>query len=255
MTQTPGCTGAACKYALLKGVASTCNNPKTKLRLINSGGLEVINVTIDNHRMFVESTDAVPVEPVEVGSLRINNGQRYDVLVCSKTGSLAPAFVRAYIEAVQFNQPALLSETALALLYYTPTPPTGNALPANKTTYAPPRLCTTCTGNTGLRPEKVLRVANDPDLQPPPPTRTITLEVSMFNDVNGIQYAHFNNVSTARGWHWEGRSLALRWGPAPPPRQRAGKRERGVLPSLAPPHPRCPRAPHPPTPPARCHCP
>lgn len=36
-------------------------------------------------RMIVVAEDAVAIEPVVVGSLQINNGQRYDVLVCQRT--------------------------------------------------------------------------------------------------------------------------------------------------------------------------
>lgn len=39
-----------CGYMYIKGEAGNCANPKTKLRLINSGGFAVFQVSIDKHR-------------------------------------------------------------------------------------------------------------------------------------------------------------------------------------------------------------
>jgi FtsP/CotA-like multicopper oxidase with cupredoxin domain len=46
------------------------------IRIINSGAFAVFNVSVDNHRLIIVGEDAVPIEPTEVGSLQINNGQR-----------------------------------------------------------------------------------------------------------------------------------------------------------------------------------
>jgi hypothetical protein len=46
--EVTGATG--CGYAYVKGVAGSCDNPKTKLRLINGGSFAVFNISIDNHR-------------------------------------------------------------------------------------------------------------------------------------------------------------------------------------------------------------
>lgn len=47
-------TGAGnCSYSYIKGQASFCDNPKTKLRIINAGGFAVFNISIDNHRWAV----------------------------------------------------------------------------------------------------------------------------------------------------------------------------------------------------------
>jgi hypothetical protein len=43
-----GATG--CGYSYIKGVAGSCDNPKTKLRLINGGSFAVFNISVDNHR-------------------------------------------------------------------------------------------------------------------------------------------------------------------------------------------------------------
>jgi hypothetical protein len=46
--EATGATG--CGYAYVKGVAGSCDDPKTKLRLINGGSFAVFNISIDNHR-------------------------------------------------------------------------------------------------------------------------------------------------------------------------------------------------------------
>jgi FtsP/CotA-like multicopper oxidase with cupredoxin domain len=49
-------------------------------------------------RLIVMAEDGVEIEPVEVGSLSINNGQRYTVLVCQPQGapvSSEPVWIRA----------------------------------------------------------------------------------------------------------------------------------------------------------------
>ena len=94
-------------YSLIKGAAVLCDSPLTsmaRLRFINSGGFAVFNVSIDNHRMIVIGEDGVLVEPVEVGSLEINNGQRYDVLPCQRPGPIStePVFIRAIMENENF---------------------------------------------------------------------------------------------------------------------------------------------------------
>lgn len=76
MAQAKNCTKTnTCKYPKLKGVASDCSDPKSRLRIVNSGGLEVTNVTIDGHRMIIVGVDAVPVEPVEVSEQEVNTSQ------------------------------------------------------------------------------------------------------------------------------------------------------------------------------------
>lgn len=66
----------SCGYTRFKGAASDCTNPQTKLRIINAGAFAVFNISVDNHRMILVSEDGVLIEPVNIGSLQINNGQR-----------------------------------------------------------------------------------------------------------------------------------------------------------------------------------
>jgi hypothetical protein len=46
--EVTGATG--CGYAYVKGVASSCDDPKTQLRLINAGTFAMFNISVDNHR-------------------------------------------------------------------------------------------------------------------------------------------------------------------------------------------------------------
>lgn len=54
---------------------------RVRLRLINPGGATTYRVAVAGHRMTVTHTDGRPVEPVEVDSLYIGMGERYDVVV------------------------------------------------------------------------------------------------------------------------------------------------------------------------------
>ena len=66
---------ATCRYAYVKGTVGTCDRPNTRMRIINAGGQGIFNVSVDAHVMTVIAVDAVRVDPVAVGSIRINNGQ------------------------------------------------------------------------------------------------------------------------------------------------------------------------------------
>lgn len=57
---------------------------KVRLRLINPSGASIYRVALAGHSMTVTHSDGLPVEPVEVYSLRIGMGERYDVLVEAK---------------------------------------------------------------------------------------------------------------------------------------------------------------------------
>jgi hypothetical protein len=39
-----------CDYTYVQGVASSCKNPKTRMRLLNAGGYSNFIFSIDNHR-------------------------------------------------------------------------------------------------------------------------------------------------------------------------------------------------------------
>ncbi|HTK11221.1 MAG TPA: multicopper oxidase family protein [Ktedonobacteraceae bacterium] len=75
-------------YYLVNG--KTANDPFTisvqkgqriRLRFINASAATIYHLAINGHRMSVTHTDGQAVVPVEVDTLRIGMGERYDVLV------------------------------------------------------------------------------------------------------------------------------------------------------------------------------
>jgi FtsP/CotA-like multicopper oxidase with cupredoxin domain/serine/threonine protein kinase len=54
---------------------------KSRMRFINASASTIYRVALQGHRMTVTHTDGQPVEPVEVDTIRIGMGERYDVLV------------------------------------------------------------------------------------------------------------------------------------------------------------------------------
>lgn len=77
--------------------------------------------------MIVVAEDAVAIEPIEVGSIQINNGQRYDVLVCQNQApdrplNLAPVWIRAVMIDAEFPEPSA-ANTSLGVLYYSSKKP------------------------------------------------------------------------------------------------------------------------------------
>ncbi|MFL5656954.1 MAG: multicopper oxidase family protein [Ktedonobacteraceae bacterium] len=54
---------------------------KVRLRFINASAATIYRVALAGHRMTVTHTDGQPVEPVEVDTVRIGMGERYDVLL------------------------------------------------------------------------------------------------------------------------------------------------------------------------------
>lgn len=58
-----------------------------RLRLINAGSDTAYRVALGGHRMTVTHADGFPVEPVEVDSVLLGMGERYDVLVRPDSGA------------------------------------------------------------------------------------------------------------------------------------------------------------------------
>ncbi|WP_377514200.1 multicopper oxidase family protein [Prauserella oleivorans] len=54
---------------------------RARIRLINAAGATVFRLALGDHRLVVTHTDGFPVEPVEVDTLQIASGERYDVVV------------------------------------------------------------------------------------------------------------------------------------------------------------------------------
>lgn len=60
---------------------------RIRLRLINAGGDTAFRVALGSHRMTITHTDGYPVEHVDVDSLLLGMGERYDVLVTLGDGA------------------------------------------------------------------------------------------------------------------------------------------------------------------------
>lgn len=226
-------TGASgCSYSYVKGVASHCSEPKTKMRFINMAGFAAFNISVDNHRcaattlrprgaarprqqltclaacparrhvrrMILVGEDGVQVEPLEIGSLYINAGQRYDVLVCQAAGaplSLDPVWIRATMVDATFVEPSncerrcwtaphaacmvalthvcvhlpacSADNASLGVLYYSASPPA--SLPTSQATFVPPALTPFArTGDGYVSPGEVMVVGR---VKPPNATKTL----------------------------------------------------------------------------------
>ena len=62
-------------------VMTASRGQKLRLRFINASSATIYRIALQGHRLSVTHTDGQPVEPVEVETLRIGMGERYDVLV------------------------------------------------------------------------------------------------------------------------------------------------------------------------------
>jgi FtsP/CotA-like multicopper oxidase with cupredoxin domain len=141
-------------YYLVNG--KTSDNPyeitvkkgqRIRLRFINAGASTIFRLALNGHKMTVTHTDGQAVEPVEVDTLRIGMGERYDVLVTVNnpgvwqlaaqvdgTNYLARALVRyqgstTTAPAATFLPPELkqkqLTYAMLKVAPGIPTPPSG----------------------------------------------------------------------------------------------------------------------------------
>ena len=55
------------------------------LRLINTSYWTAFTFSIDNHEMWVVSADFVPITPFKATSIRVNIGQRYNIVVVANS--------------------------------------------------------------------------------------------------------------------------------------------------------------------------
>jgi len=62
---------------------------RVRIRLINAGGDTAFRVALAGHPLTVTHTDGFPVEPVEVDSVLLGMGERYDVIVTLGDGVFA----------------------------------------------------------------------------------------------------------------------------------------------------------------------
>jgi hypothetical protein len=133
--------------------------------------------------MIVVAEDAVAIEPLEVGSIQVNNGQRYDILVCQKPApgkplDLAPVWIRTVMVESEFPEPSA-ANTSLGVLYYSSKQP--SSLPASKANFSDllPELSPSLTGDGILNPY-LLNTAGG--ITPPPADRTILFTIDFFNE-------------------------------------------------------------------------
>lgn len=62
---------------------------RVRLRLINAGSDTPYRVAITDHRMTVTHADGFPVKPIEVDTVLMGMGERYDIIVTVKSGAFA----------------------------------------------------------------------------------------------------------------------------------------------------------------------
>lgn len=60
---------------------------RARLRLLNAGSDTAYRVALGGHRLTVTHADGFPIEPVEVDTLLIGMGERYDVIVQPNSGA------------------------------------------------------------------------------------------------------------------------------------------------------------------------
>ena len=63
------------------------SNGRVRVRIINAGSDTAYRVAIGEHRMSVTHTDGFPILPVEVDSVLVGMGERYDVVVTIASGA------------------------------------------------------------------------------------------------------------------------------------------------------------------------
>ena len=62
---------------------------RVRLRLINAGSDTAYRFAVAEHRLTVTHADGFPVKPIEVDTLLLGMGERYDVVVTAKSGAFA----------------------------------------------------------------------------------------------------------------------------------------------------------------------
>jgi len=68
---------------------SSTPGKRVRIRLINAGGDTAFRVALAGHQLTVTHTDGFPVEPLEVDSVLIGMGERYDMIVTLGDGAFA----------------------------------------------------------------------------------------------------------------------------------------------------------------------
>lgn len=190
------CTGSKCRYLAFPAVPGTCQQGRTKLRIINTSGFALFTLYIDGHSMVVTALDALPITPSKpLKAIRINAGQRYDVSVCADSAKFVgkPAWIRADMLQSVFPSDSP-DPLVLGVLQYAPPGAPVKQLPTTtKESWALDELL------SGFDVGAVDPYEFEPlsRASPPAATRKVYLNMSFYDTpaVNGTNWGHFNNIS------------------------------------------------------------
>jgi multicopper oxidase len=123
---------------------------KARIRFINASASTIYRIALQGHRMTVTHTDGQPVEPIDVDTIRIGMGERYDVLVSGNNPGVWQ--LAAQVEGAK--------SMVRAILRYM-----GSTAALPPTTYLPPELTRQMLTYHMLKaaPELVVPPAGNPD--------------------------------------------------------------------------------------------
>jgi len=128
-SMTPDLNDVTYPYYLVNG--KTSDDPyqftvqkgqKIRLRLINASASTVYRLALNGHRMTVMHTDGQAVDPVDVDTLRIGMGERYDVLITANNPGV-------WQLAAQVDGTKNLARALMRYQGSTATPPPATFLP------------------------------------------------------------------------------------------------------------------------------
>ncbi|MEW5318993.1 MAG: hypothetical protein WDW38_010171 [Sanguina aurantia] len=189
---------------------------KTRLRIINTSAFAGFNVAFDALHMLITAADATSVVPIKAGNLRINAGQRYDIIPCydaplpanfSRASLHRPSQAQAptysYLRA-SFHQDEFFEDshhpTAVAVLAYQGAkvpariPAPGKAAEWNPqpTVSNRPRL-DLFPNSSYYNPLNIVPLDGSPV---PKATRRVVLNIYQVIDPNGVTRLAFQNRTT-----------------------------------------------------------
>lgn len=96
---------------------------RVRLRLMNPSGSTMFRFAIGGHKLLVTHADSLPVQPVEVDTLEISMGERYDLLITATNDGVWP------IVAISTDDPLRGARAILRYENNTATAPPSDARP------------------------------------------------------------------------------------------------------------------------------
>ncbi len=155
---------------------------RVRLRFINAASDTPYRVAIADHRMTVTHADGFPVKPVEVDTIVMGMGERYDVIVTAKSGAFA-------IVAVPEGKMDPAGEAVLR---------TTTAATAPKTGSRPSGLTGRLLAYADLTPTDAARLADRK------PTRTATIRLTgseggYTHGIDGRSYPKASPITISQG--------------------------------------------------------